>query len=163
VESTSKNNSRRRSWTNRESPKKVIVQNTQPWKRFRSDAQQKPLQAGSVRIAWQSGQILEHAIWSQQLRRRNPFQTKHHRIQQREKHLTDTVAIVALRQAKLLRKRIFKPNSGQESVQQVYAAIMSEARRTEFNDEFSRTARHLSQSYLLVSFGCNALEMGSGA
>ena len=88
--------------------KKAVVQRAQLWKRLRSGAQQEPPQARSIWIAWQSGQILEHAILAQQLSRLDPLQTEHHRIQKSEKHLAHTVAIVALGELDILTERPFE-------------------------------------------------------
>jgi len=47
-----------------------------------------------------------------ELSRLDSLQTRYHRIQQREEHLSNGVAIVALRQTKLSRKRILESWTG---------------------------------------------------
>ena len=137
--------SRLRPRTNRESMKKAVVQSAQLWKRFRSGAQQEPPQARSIRIAGQSGQILEHAVLAQQLSGLDPFETEHHRIQQSEKHLAHTVAIVALRELDILTEGPFETDASQEAMKEIDSSVVRQGGRTEGYSELARSSGHFRQ------------------
>jgi hypothetical protein len=93
-----------------------------------------------VGITRQSSEILKDAVLAKQLGRLDAVQPEQHKIEQRQKHLPDTVAIVALRQPDVSCNRILESNSGEESMQQVHPAIVGEAQCTEFYSELPRSS-----------------------
>ena len=100
------------------------------------DAQQKAPECGRVGITRQAGKVLKHTILAQQLCCLDPFQPEDHRIEQREQHFADAVAVVALGQAQLAGHGIFEPDLGQEAVEKIRAAVMGQAPFAKRNDEF---------------------------
>src|SRR5229473_2740285 len=131
----------------------AVMQSAQLRKRNRGNTQQEAPQRRSVGITWQSSEVLKDAVLAEQLGRVDTVEPEQHGIEQRQKHLPNTVAIVTLRQPDLSRNGILESNSGKESMQQVHPAIMGETRCTEFYGELPRPTWHNSQSYLLGSFG----------
>jgi hypothetical protein len=83
--------------------------------------------------------------WSQALF--YTVESEQYGMEQRQKHLPNTVAIVALRQPDLSRNGILESTSGKERMQPVHPAIMGEAPYTEFYRKFSRSTSRRSQSY----------------
>src|SRR6266478_676789 len=129
-----------------------VVQRTQARQHLRCCAQQKPAQACCLRIVRQSRQILEDAILSQQLCRLESFEAEDHRIEERQQHLADAVAIVALREMKLVCDGALESDLGEKAMQQIDAAVVRQVLRTEFDCKFSGSPGSQDESYLLSSF-----------
>src|SRR5438876_1879425 len=134
----------------------LVVQRAQARPHARRCAQQKPTQACCLRIARQSSQILEDAVLSQQLCRLEPFEAEEHRVEDRQQHLADAVAVVALLEADLLRDRVFEPDARQKAVQQVDASVVRQILRTKLDGKLARSAGHYTKPYFSSSFRCNA-------
>lgn len=130
--------------------KEAVMQSAELGKRNRGNTQQETPQRRSVGITWQSSEVLKDAVPADQLGRVDTVEPEQDGIKQRQKHLPNTVTIVALRQPDLSRNGILESNSGKESMQQVHPAIMGETRCTEFYGELSRPTWHYSQTYLLA-------------
>jgi len=136
--------------------KEIVVQCAQARHHARRGAQQKSSQGARVGIVGQASQILEDTVLPQQLRGLDPLEPKHHRVQQRQEHLPNAVAVVALLEAQILRDRMLEPDPGQEPMQQVNAAIVRQVLRTERDTELTGPSRHYTEPYLLSRVQCNA-------
>jgi hypothetical protein len=123
------------------------MQLAQLWQSTRSDPQQKSPQRGGIGIGSQPSQELKHAILLQELRRLDPLQTEHHRIQQGQEHFPNGVAMVPLVKADFLRDSVLEPDAREEAVQQVHSTVVREACSTELYAEFARSFGHCAQSY----------------
>ena len=91
------------------------MQLAQLWQSTRSDPQQKSPQRGGIGIGAQPSQELKHAILLQELRRLDPLQTEHHRIQQGQEHFPNGVAMVPLVKADFLRDSVLEPDAREEA------------------------------------------------
>jgi hypothetical protein len=89
----------------------AVMQSAQLRKRNRGNTQQEAPQRRSVGITWQSSEVLKDAVLAEQLGRVDTVEPEQHGIEQRQKHLPNTVAIVALRQPDLSRNGILESNS----------------------------------------------------
>ena len=92
----------------------------------RSHAQQEPPERRGLGITRQPGEVLKDAVLSQQLRGLDPFEPEDHRVEQRQQHLADAVAVVALDQACLIGQALLEAQTTEETVQQIDSTVMSQ-------------------------------------
>jgi hypothetical protein len=134
---------------------KAIVQGTQFGEGRRRHPQQEAPERRGLGVTRQTGKVLKDAVLSQQLRGLDPFEPQDHRIQQRQEHLADSVAVIPLRDAHLCRDRLLEPDSRQEPVKKVDAAVVRQARRSERDRQLSWSPGHRNEPYPKGSVRCN--------
>ena len=127
--------SRRPVWPHCHAPQQAIVQLPQLGERRWRHAQQESPQRGRIRIGVESREVLEHAVLSQQLGRLDPFQSEDHWIEQREQHLADAVAMVALHQANLHGHRVLEPDPREEPMQKIDTTIVGAGSRPQMQSQ----------------------------
>jgi hypothetical protein len=147
--------SRRPVWPHCHAPQQAIVQLPQLGERRWRHAQQESPQRGRIRIGVESREVLEHAVLSQQLGRLDPFQSEDHWIEQREQHLADAVAMVALHQANLHGHRVLEPDPREEPMQKIDTTIVGQGLGPKCNRKISWPLRHCSECYPWGSIHCN--------
>jgi len=128
------------------------VQSTQLWKDGRCDPEQKAPQAACVGISWQSSQVLEDTVLAEPLGCFNSVETQQHGIEQRQQHLADAVAVVALSEPDIGGQRILEPDSRQEAVPYVDAAVMRQRTGTKRNSKSTWAFGHTVNPTLKVAF-----------
>lgn len=106
---------------NREATKQAVVQSTQLWKQGGRDPKQKAPQAGCIGVTGQSREILKDAVLAQELGGFNSVEPQQNGIEQRQQHLADAVAVVALNESEVRGQRVLEADSCQEAVQDIDA------------------------------------------
>ena len=120
---------------------KAIVQGAQFGEGCRSHAPQEAPERRGLGVTRQSGEVLEDAVLSQQLRGLDPFESQDHRIQQRQQHLADGVSVVPLHPADLAGDGIAETDPRDEAVHEIDAAVVRQRRRAELDRELPRPPR----------------------
>jgi hypothetical protein len=120
--------------------------------RGRSRSQEEPPQRRRIGITRQAGEVLEDTILAEQLRRLDTLQPEEHRTAQREEHLADTVAVIALNESDLSGDSILESDPGQETVQEINAPVVGQRPCAKRDSEWSGSSRHLSESYFFRLF-----------
>ena len=116
----------RRVWSRRQAEEETIVKAPQFGERGGGNPQQESTQCGRVGIAAQPGQILKDTVLPEQARAFDPLEAKDDRVQEREQHLANTVAIVALDQTRLVGEQLLEVQATKETMQQVDSAVVSQ-------------------------------------
>lgn len=101
-----------------------IVQGPKFRESGRRDAEQEATDRRGLGVAREPGEVLEHAVLPEQLRRFDPFESKDDRVQQGEQHLAHAVAVVALHDPEVGRHCALEPNTRQLAMQQVHAPVV---------------------------------------
>jgi len=133
---------------------KTVVQGAHLGQGRRGHAQQEATQGAGIRVARQPGQVLEHAVLPQQLRGLDPFEPEDHRVEQREEHLPDAVAMIALDHPHLQGHRMLEADSRQKSMEEVDSAVVRQAPGTEGHGNSPWSPRHHTEPYPWGSFRC---------
>jgi len=136
----------------REAVKKTVVQSAQPREDGRGDAQQEAPQGGCIGIAWQSSEILKDAILAEQLGCLDAVEPEENGIEQRQKHLADAVAVVALMESNIGGQRVLEPDPRQEAVQHIDAAVTRQRAGAKRNSKSTRALGHTVNLTLKVAF-----------
>ena len=144
-----------RVWARRHPREEAVVQQAQLGERRRCHAEQEAPQRGGIRVGAQPGQILEHAVLTQQLGGLDAFQAQDHRVEQRQQRLAEAVAVVALLHADRLAKGSLQSNPAQESMDEVRAAVVRQRVGAEVDDQRSWSLGHCVQPYPRGSFRRN--------
>jgi hypothetical protein len=111
-------------------------------------AEQEAPERGGIRVAWEAGEVLEHAVLAEQLRRLDPLEPEDDRVQQGHEHLAHTVPIVALRNPEICRNRPLEPDASQEPMYQVDAAVVRQILGAEVHAQLSGAFGHPDEPYL---------------
>ena len=137
-----------------------IVQPAQLGQGLPAQPEEKPAQRRGIRIGGQPRELLEDAIAGQQVCAFQPLEPEEHRIEQRQQHLSDAVARIALWEAHTGRQGFPQAETGEEPVQKIHATEVRKAARTEAETHVAGSFGHDAQPYLLVSYHSNLAQNG---
>jgi hypothetical protein len=118
----------------------------------RGSPQEEPAERRGIGIARQAGEVLKDSVLAEQLRRLEAFQPEDHRVEQRQQHLADAVAMVSLDERHVPGDGVLESDAGQEPMQEIDAPIVGEVLRSKRDGQSSRSSGHLSEPYFLSSF-----------
>jgi len=99
-------------------------------------------QRRGLRIVWQPGQVLKHAVVAQRLGRLDPTQAKNQRVEQRLDHFANRVIGVPLREANMPIDLPAKAQTLKKGVKQRHAAKGGQADPVARNPQISGTSAH---------------------
>ncbi len=132
--------------------KEAVMQSAELRKRRRGNTQQEPQQRRSVGITWQSSEVLKDSVLAEQLGCLDAVEPEEHGIEQRQKYLTNTIAMVALSESNIRGERVLVPALCQEAMQHIDAAVMRQRTGTKRNCKPTCTFGHPREPYLEGSF-----------
>ena len=107
----------------------AILPSSEFRERRRGRPQQEAAERGRLGITRQARQVLKDAILAEQLRGFEAFQAEDHRVEQRQQHLADAVAVVPLGQRHMPGDGGLKSNARQEAMQEIDAPVMRQVLR----------------------------------
>jgi len=106
------------------------------------------------------GEGLEHPIAGKQLGTLQPLEAEEHGIQQRQQHLPDAVARVALREAHAGGESSPQVEAGEKAMEEIDAPEVREVARTEADADIVGPSGHDAQTYRTGRFARNAPTFG---
>lgn len=145
---------RRPVWAGGHPRQEPVVHGSQLGQCRRCHPQQESPQRRRIWIGVEPREVLEHAVLSQQLSRLDPFQSQDHRIEQREQHLADAVAVVSLHHADIHGQRVLEPNPREEPMEQIDTTIMGQCLGPKRDRKIPWSLGHRSEPYPWGSLHC---------
>lgn len=106
---------------------------------------------------------MKDAVLPQELCGLDPFVSEDHRIEHGQKHLANSVTIVALHEPDVLLQGVFEGDAGEKPREKVYATRVCQCLRTKRNTERTGSFGYSAESELIGGVQCKHIMSSTSA